>query len=56
MKEICPDCLRMQLTVAELNFPMPNETVKNGLKTKKVKLPQMNFFLQKQLMKFSCTY
>ena len=37
----------MQLTVAELNFPMPNETVKNGLKTKKVKLPQMNFFLLK---------
>ena len=36
--------------------PMPNETVKNGLKAKKIKLPQMNFFLQKQLIKFSCTY
>ena len=35
---------------------MPNETVKNGLKAKKIKLPQMNFFLQKQLIKFSCTY
>ena len=35
---------------------MPNQTVKNGLKTKKIKLPQMNFFLEKQLIKFSCTY
>ena len=35
---------------------MPNQTVKNGLKAKKIKLPQMNFFLKKQLIKFSCTY
>ena len=35
---------------------MPNQTVKNGLKAKKIKLPQMNFFLEKQLIKFSCTY
>ena len=35
---------------------MPNQTVKNGLKVKKIKLPQMNFFLKKQLIKFSCTY
>ena len=27
---------------------MPNQTVKNGLKAKKIKLPQMNFFLEKQ--------
>ena len=33
---------------------MPNQTVKNGLKAKKIKLPQMNFFLKKQLIKFSC--
>ena len=26
---------------------MPNQTVKNGLKAKKVKFPQMNFFAQK---------
>ena len=32
------------------------QTVKNGLKAKKVKLPQMNFFLEKQLITFSCTY
>ena len=27
---------------------MPNQTVKNGLKATKIKLPQMNFFLEKQ--------
>ena len=42
--------------MAWLNLTMPNQTVKNGLKTKKIKLPQMNFFLEKQLIKFSCTY
>ena len=55
MKEIM-SCLRIQLTVAWLNLTMPNQTVKNGLKAKKIKLPQMNFFLEKQLIKFSCTY
>ena len=35
---------------------MPNQIVKNGPKAKKIKLPEMNFFLQKQLMKFSSTY
>ena len=39
-----------------LNLTMPNQTVKNSLKAKKIKLPQMNFFLKKQLIKFSCTY
>ena len=48
--------LRIQLTVAWLNFTMPNETVKNRLKAKKSKLPQMNFLLKKQLIKFWCTY
>ena len=33
-----------------------HQTVKNDLKAKKIKLPQMNFFLEKQLIKFSCTY
>ena len=28
-------------------FDMPNQTVKNGLKAKKIKLPQMNFFFSK---------
>ena len=27
---------------------MPNQTVKNSLKTKRIKLPQMKFFLEKQ--------
>ena len=35
---------------------MPNQTVKNSLKAKKIELPQMNFVLEKQLIKFSCTY
>ena len=42
--------------MAWLNLTMPNQTVKNGLKAKKIKLPQMIFFLKKQLIKFSCTY
>ena len=37
----------MQLTVGWLNFTMSNQTVKNGLKAKKIKLPQMNFFSRK---------
>ena len=39
-----------------LNLTMPNQTVKYGLKAKKIKLPQINFFLEKQLVKFWCTY
>ena len=35
---------------------MLNQTVKNGLKSKKIKLHKMNFFLEKQLIKFACTY
>ena len=42
--------------MACLNLTMPNQTGKNGLKAKKIKLPQTNFFLEKQLIKFSCTY
>ena len=42
--------------MAWLNLTMPNQTVKNGLKPKKIKLPQMNFFIKKKLIKFSCTY
>ena len=55
MKEIMC-CLMIQLTVACLNLTMPNQTVKTGLKAKKIKLPQMNLFLAKQLIKFSWTY
>ena len=39
-----------------LNLTIPNQTVKNGLKATKIKLPEMNFFLEKQLIKFSCNY
>ena len=46
----------IQLTVAWLNLTMPNQTVQNGLKAKKIKLSQMKFFLKKQPIKFPCTY
>ena len=39
-----------------LNLTMSNQTVKNSLKAKKIKLPQVIFVLGKQLIKFSCTY
>ena len=39
-----------------LNLTIPNQIVKNDLKSKKIKLPQMNLFLEKQLIKFSCIY
>ena len=42
--------------MAWLNLTMPNQTVKNRLKAKRIKLPQINFFLEKQLIKFSCTF
>ena len=31
---------------------LPNQTVKNGLKAKKIKLAQMNFFLEKKLIMY----
>ena len=55
-KEIMYCCLRIQLTVAWLNLIVPNQTVKNVLKAEKINLPQMDFFLEKQLIKFLCTY
>ena len=42
--------------MAWLNLTISNQTVKNSLKAKKIKLPQSNFFLEKLLIKFSCTY
>ena len=38
--------------MAWLNLIMPNQTVKNGLKSKNIKLPQMNFFSQKTIKIF----
>ena len=37
--------------MAWLILTMPNQTVKHVLKAKKIKLPQMNFLLEKQLIK-----
>ena len=42
--------------MAWLNLTMPKQTVRNSLKTEKIKSHQMNFALEKQLIKFSCTY
>ena len=42
--------------MAWLNLTMPNQTIKNSQKAKKIKLLQMNFVLEKQLIKFLCTY
>ena len=38
--------------MAWLNLTIPNQTVKNGLKTKKIKLLQMIIFLKKQTFSF----
>ena len=35
---------------------MANQTVTNSLEAKNINLPQVNFFLKKQLIKFSSTY
>ena len=56
MKEIMPWLLKIQLTVVCLNLTMPNQTVKNSLKAKKIKLLQINFVLEKQQIKFPSTY
>ena len=56
MKEIMSWIFKDQINSVWLNLAMPNQTVKNGLKAKKIKLPKMNIFLQKQVTKFSCTY
>ena len=42
--------------MARLDLTMLNQTVRNGLKAKKIKLPQIIFFLKKQLINFPCTY
>ena len=42
--------------MARLDLTMLNQTVRNGLKAKKIKLPQIIFFLEKQLINFPCTY
>ena len=42
------------VTVAWPNFDQAQSNSKKWLKM--IKLPQMKFFLQKQLIKFSCTY
>ena len=56
MKEIMSWLFKDPINSGLLSLTMPNQTVKNGLKAKKIKLPQRNFFLNKQLIKFSCTY
>ena len=56
MKENHALTVKDPIAVTWLNLTMPNQTVKNSLKAKKIELSQMNFVLEKQLIKFSCTY
>ena len=56
MKENHALTVKDPITVTWLNLTMPNQTVKSSLKAKKIELPQMNFVLENQLIKFSCTY
>ena len=49
MKEIMSWLLRIQLTITWLNLTMPNQTVKNSLKTKKIELPQMKNLYKKNI-------
>ena len=56
MKEIMPWLFKDPINSGLAQFDHPQSNVKNGLKAEKIKLPQMNFALEKQLMKFSCTY
>ena len=56
MKEIMSWLFKDPFNSGLAQFDHANQTVKNGLKAKRIKLPQMNFVLEKQLAKFSCTY
>ena len=56
MKENHALTFKGPITVTWLNLTMPNQTVKKSLKAKKIELAQMNFVLEKQLIKFSCNY
>ena len=56
MKEIMSWLFKDSINGGLTQFDNAQSNSKNGLKAKKIKLPQMNFFLKKQLIKFSCTY
>ena len=56
MKENHTLTVKDPVTVTWLNLTMQNQTLKSSLKAKKIQLPQMNFVLEKQLIKFSSTY
>ena len=46
---------RNSTSTVAVDPPVTVKNVKNGPKAKKIKLPQMNFSLKKQLI-FLCTY
>ena len=56
MKEIISWLFKDPINTDLLHLTITNQTVTNGLKAKNIKLPQRKFFLEKQLIKFSCTY
>ena len=51
MKEIMLWLFKDPINSGLAQFDHANQTVKNGVKAKRIKLPQMNFFLKKQLIK-----
>ena len=56
MEEIMSWLFKDPINSGLAQFDHAQSNSKNGLRAKKIKLPQMNFFLKKQLITFSCTY
>ena len=54
MKEIMSWLFKEPIGLAQFDHAQSNS--KKDKKAKKIKLPEMSFFLEKQLIKFSCTY
>ena len=56
MKEIMSWMFKDPINSGLAQFDHAQSNRKSGLKAKGIKLPQMNFFLKKLLIKYSCSY
>ena len=56
IKEIMSLLFKDPINSALAKFDHAQSHCKNGLKAKKIKLSHINFFLEKQIIKLSCTY